>query len=83
MKAKIVKFKNGKYGLRRGWIFKTYADIDDLRAGGEIFWWCNSEFIYKNAMISDLEELGKMIERYTYAKVEESKVIETVNLKVD
>lgn len=33
---RIVRFKTGKYGIERGWIFKKYADVRDRYWFGEI-----------------------------------------------
>jgi len=32
---KLVKFANGKYGIRKGWIFKEYLDLTTQNH----YWW--------------------------------------------
>jgi hypothetical protein len=43
---KIVKFKNGTYGIRKGWLFYRYRDLE-LN-----YWWPLSSKYFKDCQAS-------------------------------
>lgn len=54
---KIVQFHNGKYGIRRGWLFHEYRDLIHG------YWWSlESKFIY-DCMTTDYDLLCSMIHK--------------------
>ena len=59
---KIVKFKNGKYALRRfslfGW---EYMDLRD----NEDYWWYRSSAPYLNCLSNNLTEITAIYNRLT------------------
>lgn len=55
---RLVKFKNGKWGIQRGWLFdKEYLGVD--------YWWQNNDYVVKYCMYNTEEEARKAAERYT------------------
>lgn len=43
---KLVKFSNGKFGVRRGWIFYEYFDLKDTQ-----YWWEKSSRHFPYCMV--------------------------------
>lgn len=59
---KIVKFNNGKYGVRTYWFFGwSFIGID-----GD-YTWRSKEDIIKYCMTNDLEKCKELIKSYTIA----------------
>ena len=57
---KIIKFKDGTYGIKRGWwIFSEYYDM----SGWYHNWWCTDEYIHKNAKTDDLSRCESIYEK--------------------
>lgn len=56
---KIVKFKDGKYGIKRGWwIFTEYRDMD-----GWDHWWSYKDHVERNAKTESLETCERIYNR--------------------
>ncbi len=60
---KIVKFKNGKYAIRKWFLIYFYADADDFERWG---WWCGCS--KSHAYIADLDGAKKHYAHVTSAK---------------
>lgn len=88
MKVKMVLFDNGKYAIRKGWLFKRYADLMDLRdCDDDIFWWENTEEYIKYFTTPSLTDLEDLISGYNKRKElkvpqsKESSVMQIITLK--
>jgi len=59
---KIVKFKNGKYGIRRHSVFFVY-EFCDLRADGTYWWETNSlnKLKYSEGNLDDVIKLCEQL----------------------
>mgnify|MGYP003660694826 CR=1 FL=1 len=68
---KIVKFENGKYAVRKWFLWYSYADADDFERWGWWFSWQKS-----HAYIDDLNKAKKHYELILSAKGH-GKVIDT------
>lgn len=68
-KAHIVKFKNGKYSVRRrgGWFFSWWLYLNNPKSGAdeEDYWWgCVPEYAEDHALYDSLQEAQDRLLRY-------------------
>lgn len=84
MNIKIVKFSDGRYAIKRGWwIFREYADIDDIRNGLHIYWWDDVDREYIDYYTTpDVKELEKYIESYNSSPKFTERTMKTYNIKL-
>ena len=56
---KIVKFEDGTYGIKDGWLFVAFYDM----SGNFNNWWTDEEHIQRNGKTHDLERCKSIFNR--------------------
>lgn len=79
MKCKIVKFANGTYGIRKGWMTPKYLCLATLRDKGFHYWWYDVKYI-RWFSTPNLEDLESWVIDYNSKSGKMVEVIKTINL---
>lgn len=66
---KVVKFKDGRYGIKRGWwLFSEYYDM----SGYWNYWWNDEEYIHMYGKTSSLEQCEHIYKMLTKKQSEQN-----------
>jgi hypothetical protein len=66
----IVQFvENGKYAIRKGYIFYSYLDIKDvnIKKDFNVFWWGKRDLYFEDCLTSDFKMLKGILEYVRYS----------------